>query len=137
MISKKNQRQRKDKITSKKIAEDAGVSIVPGHVGIIKSAAEAIKISDQIGYPVMIKASAGGGGKGMRIAHNKTEVKEGFDRAKSEAKSSFGDEEIPNPKPIMDTSTSIAEIVAVRKHLIPFLPNNTLSGNNAISATTN
>ncbi len=83
-----------DKITSKKIAEDAGVSIVPGHVGIINSAAEAIKISDQIGYPVMIKASAGGGGKGMRIAHNKTEVKEGFDRAKSEAKSSFGDDRV-------------------------------------------
>ncbi|WP_196257962.1 acetyl-CoA carboxylase biotin carboxylase subunit [Pelagibacterium limicola] len=83
-----------DKITSKKLAADAGVSTVPGHMGLIESAAEAAKIAKKIGYPVMIKASAGGGGKGMRIARNDKEAKEGFERAKSEAASSFGDDRI-------------------------------------------
>ncbi len=83
-----------DKITSKKIAAEAGVSTVPGHMGIIESAAEAAKIAKKIGFPVMIKASAGGGGKGMRIARSEKEVKEGFERAKSEAASSFGDDRI-------------------------------------------
>ena len=83
-----------DKITSKKIAAEAGVSTVPGHMGLIADAAEAVTISSQIGYPVMIKASAGGGGKGMRIAWNDAEAKEGFERSKSEAASSFGDDRI-------------------------------------------
>ena len=83
-----------DKITSKKIAAEAGVSTVPGHMGLIKDAAEAVKISKKVGYPVMIKASAGGGGKGMRIAWNDAEAKEGFERSKSEAASSFGDDRI-------------------------------------------
>jgi propionyl-CoA carboxylase alpha chain len=83
-----------DKITSKKIAAKAGVSTVPGHMGLIKDAADAVKISKEIGYPVMIKASAGGGGKGMRIAWNDAEAKEGFERSKSEAASSFGDDRI-------------------------------------------
>src|SRR6185437_13723131 len=65
-----------DKITSKKLAADAGVSTVPGHMGLIKDAAEAVKISNKVGYPVMIKASAGGGGKGMRIAWTDAEAKE-------------------------------------------------------------
>ena len=81
-----------DKITSKKIAADAGVSTVPGHMGLIEDAAEAIKISGEIGYPVMLKASAGGGGKGMRIAWNEEEVAEGFQASKNEAASSFGDD---------------------------------------------
>ena len=67
-----------DKITSKKIAQDAGVNTVPGYMGIINDDKEAVRISKEIGYPVMIKASAGGGGKGMRIAWNDTEVKEGY-----------------------------------------------------------
>lgn len=83
-----------DKITSKKLAAAANVSTVPGHMGLIADAAEAVTISGQIGYPVMIKASAGGGGKGMRIAWNDAEVREGFERSKSEAASSFGDDRI-------------------------------------------
>ena len=81
-----------DKIESKKFALDAKVSTVPGHMGVIKDAEEAVQIAAEIGYPVMIKASAGGGGKGMRIAWNEKEAAEGFERAKSEAKSSFGDD---------------------------------------------
>ena len=83
-----------DKITSKKLAMEAGVSTVPGYMGLIADADEAVKISGQIGYPVMIKASAGGGGKGMRIAWSESEVKEGFESSKNEAASSFGDDRI-------------------------------------------
>jgi propionyl-CoA carboxylase alpha chain len=83
-----------DKIESKKFANAANVSTVPGFLGVIDSPAEAAKIADEIGYPVMIKASAGGGGKGMRIAHSRHEVAEGFARARSEAQSSFGDDRV-------------------------------------------
>ena len=83
-----------DKITSKKIAQKAGVSTVPGHMGLIADAEEAVKIAGQIGYPVMIKASAGGGGKGMRIAHNAAQAREGFQSSKNEAAASFGDDRI-------------------------------------------
>ncbi|MBY5768030.1 acetyl/propionyl/methylcrotonyl-CoA carboxylase subunit alpha [Rhizobium leguminosarum] len=83
-----------DKITSKKLAAEAGVSTVPGHMGLIADADEAVKISASIGYPVMIKASAGGGGKGMRIAWNDAEAREGFQSSKNEAKNSFGDDRI-------------------------------------------
>ncbi|WP_414814909.1 acetyl-CoA carboxylase biotin carboxylase subunit [Rhizobium sp. IY2] len=83
-----------DKIESKKFANAAGVSTVPGHLGIIEDAVHAEVISAGIGYPVMIKASAGGGGKGMRIAWNEAEVRDGFERARSEAKSSFGDDRV-------------------------------------------
>ncbi|WMT89665.1 acetyl/propionyl/methylcrotonyl-CoA carboxylase subunit alpha [Pelagibacterium sp. H642] len=83
-----------DKITSKKIAAKAGVSTVPGHMGLIENAKEAAAIAGKIGYPVMIKASAGGGGKGMRIVKSEAEVAEGFERAKSEAASSFGDDRV-------------------------------------------
>ncbi len=83
-----------DKITSKKLAAEAGVSTVPGHLGTIADAAEAVRIADAIGYPVMIKASAGGGGKGMRVATHAGEVAEGFARSRSEAQSSFGDDRI-------------------------------------------
>ena len=91
-----------DKIESKKAAAAAKVSTVPGHLGVIENEVEAIEISEEIGYPVMIKASAGGGGKGMRIAHSKAEVAEGFARARSEAKSSFGDERVFIEKFITD-----------------------------------
>jgi len=83
-----------DKITSKKLAKEAGVSTVPGYMGLIADADEAVKISNEIGYPVMIKASAGGGGKGMRIAWSEAEVKEGFESSKNEAANSFGDDRI-------------------------------------------
>ncbi len=83
-----------DKITSKKIAQEANVNTVPGYMGLIEDADEAVKISNEIGYPVMIKASAGGGGKGMRIAWNDEEAREGFQSSKNEAASSFGDDRI-------------------------------------------
>ncbi|MCF3936490.1 acetyl/propionyl/methylcrotonyl-CoA carboxylase subunit alpha [Acuticoccus sp. M5D2P5] len=91
-----------DKIESKRRAEAAGVSTVPGGAGAIETAEEAAKIASEIGFPVMIKASAGGGGKGMRIAHSAAEVQEGFDRARSEAASSFGDERVFVEKFIVD-----------------------------------
>jgi propionyl-CoA carboxylase alpha chain len=83
-----------DKIESKKFATKAGVSVVPGHIGEIDDTAHAIKISEGIGYPVMIKASAGGGGKGIRVAWNVKDVEEGFPAVKAEAKASFGDDRI-------------------------------------------
>jgi propionyl-CoA carboxylase alpha chain len=83
-----------DKIESKKLAQAAGVSTVPGHLAAIPNADEAVKIAQKVGYPVMIKASAGGGGKGMRIAYNDTEAKEGFVSATNEAKASFADDRV-------------------------------------------
>ena len=83
-----------DKIESKKAAAAAGVSTVPGHLGVIEDVGEAGRIAAEIGFPVMIKASAGGGGKGMRIAHSPSEVEEGFRLARSEARSSFGDDRV-------------------------------------------
>ena len=91
-----------DKIESKKAAAAAKVSTVPGHLGTIADEKEAIKIANDVGYPVMIKASAGGGGKGMRIAWSEAEVAEGFARSKSEAKSSFGDDRMFIEKFIVD-----------------------------------
>src|SRR6201988_882700 len=83
-----------DKIESKKFAAKAGVSVVPGHVGEIDDTAHAIRISEDIGYPVMIKASAGGGGKGIRVAWNRKDVEEGFPAVRAEAKNAFGDDRI-------------------------------------------
>ncbi len=83
-----------DKIQSKKLAAKAKVSTVPGFLGEIADTRQAVRIAEEIGYPVMIKASAGGGGKGMRIAFSRKEVEEGFMRARSEAKSSFGDDRV-------------------------------------------
>ena len=83
-----------DKITSKKIAAEANVSTVPGFMGLIDDAEHAVKIASDIGYPVMIKASAGGGGKGLGIAWNDAEARDGFERSKSEARNSFGDDRI-------------------------------------------
>ncbi len=83
-----------DKIESKKLAKEAGVNTVPGYMGVIKDAEEAVAISRDIGYPVMIKASAGGGGKGMRLARTDEEAREGFVSATNEAKSSFADDRV-------------------------------------------
>jgi len=83
-----------DKIESKKFAQAAGVSCVPGHIGEIADTAEAVTIAEQIGYPVMIKASAGGGGKGIRVAWSRQDVEEGFPAVRAEAKASFGDDRI-------------------------------------------
>lgn len=91
-----------DKIESKKAAAKAKVSTVPGYLGVIEDDKHAVKIADEIGYPVMIKASAGGGGKGMRIAHSTSEVAEGFNLAKAEAKASFGDDRVFVEKFIVD-----------------------------------
>ncbi len=83
-----------DKIESKRLAQEAGVSTVPGHPDIVPDADTAVRIAAEVGFPVMIKASAGGGGKGMRIARDEDEAREGFTLAASEAKSSFGDDRI-------------------------------------------
>jgi propionyl-CoA carboxylase alpha chain len=91
-----------DKIESKRAAAAAKVSTVPGYLGVIEDEKEAMQIADEIGYPVMIKASAGGGGKGMRIAYSRAEVGEGFARARSEAKASFGDDRVFIEKFITD-----------------------------------
>ncbi len=91
-----------DKIESKKFAQAAGVSCVPGHIGEIDDTAHAIKISEEIGYPVMIKASAGGGGKGIRVAWNEKDVEEGFPAVRAEAKGAFGDDRIFIEKFIVD-----------------------------------
>src|ERR687889_348027 len=91
-----------DKIESKRAAAAAKVSTVPGHLGVIEGPEQAVTIANEIGYPVMIKASAGGGGKGMRIAFSADEVAEGFARATSEAASSFGDSRVFIEKFITD-----------------------------------
>ena len=91
-----------DKIASKKAAAAAGVATVPGHLGVIADPEQAVRVAEEIGYPVMIKATAGGGGKGMRVARSRAEVAAGFARAGSEAKSSFGDERVFIEKFIVD-----------------------------------
>ena len=83
-----------DKITSKKLADAAGVSTIPGYTDVVRDADHAVEIAAEIGYPVMLKASAGGGGKGMRIARDPAECRDGFERAANEARSSFGDDRI-------------------------------------------
>ena len=83
-----------DKITSKKIASEAKVNVIPGFMGLVEDNEEVKRIANEIGYPVMIKASAGGGGKGMRIAYNDEEAVLGFRLSKEEAKASFGDDRI-------------------------------------------
>lgn len=83
-----------DKITSKLLAKEAGVSTIPGYTDVIEGPEQAVKIAQNIGYPVMLKASAGGGGKGMRIVWNDDECRDGFERATNEARSSFGDDRV-------------------------------------------
>jgi propionyl-CoA carboxylase alpha chain len=81
-----------DKITSKQLARDAGVNTIPGYSDVLRDGDHAVEIANRIGYPVMLKATAGGGGKGMRVAHNDPECRDGFERASNEARSSFGDD---------------------------------------------
>jgi len=81
-----------DKITSKNLAGEAGVNTIPGFPGVLRDAAHAVEVAGELGYPVMLKATAGGGGKGMRVARNDEECRDGFERASNEARSSFGDE---------------------------------------------
>jgi propionyl-CoA carboxylase alpha chain len=83
-----------DKIESKKLAKAAGVNVVPGFVGVIEDTEHAVTISNEIGYPVMMKASAGGGGKGMRLAYSEKDVREGFEATKREGLASFGDDRV-------------------------------------------
>jgi propionyl-CoA carboxylase alpha chain len=83
-----------DKIESKKLAKAAGVSVVPGFVGEIADTDHAVEIANGIGYPVMMKASAGGGGKGMRLAYSEADVRETFEAVRREAKASFGDDRV-------------------------------------------
>ena len=83
-----------DKIESKKLAKEAGGNVVPGFVGEIEDTEHAVRISDEIGYPVMMKASAGGGGKGMRLAYSEQDVREGFEAVKREGLNSFGDDRV-------------------------------------------
>ncbi len=83
-----------DKIESKKLAKEAGVNVVPGYVGEIDDTEHAVKIANDIGYPVMMKASAGGGGKGMRLAYTEKDVREGFESVKREGLNSFGDDRV-------------------------------------------
>ena len=83
-----------DKIESKKLAKEAGVNVVPGFVGEIEDTEHAVRISNEIGYPVMMKASAGGGGKGMRLAYDEKDVREGFEAVKREGLNSFGDDRV-------------------------------------------
>ena len=91
-----------DKIESKKLAREAGVNVVPGYVGEIDDTEHAVRISNEIGYPVMMKASAGGGGKGMRLAYDEKDVREGFESVKREGLNSFGDDRVFIEKFIQD-----------------------------------
>ncbi|MGI9327278.1 MAG: acetyl-CoA carboxylase biotin carboxylase subunit [Pseudomonadales bacterium] len=91
-----------DKITSKALAKESGVSTIPGYTDVIRDAAHAVEIAKDIGYPVMLKASAGGGGKGMRVVRNDVECRDGFEQATNEAKSSFSDDRVFAEKFIED-----------------------------------
>jgi propionyl-CoA carboxylase alpha chain len=101
-----------DKLTSKRIAEEAGVNTVPGHLEAVSDGKEAVRIARDIGYPVMLKASAGGGGKGIRIVANDDECRNGFERARSEASSSFGDDRILVEKFIVEPRHIEIQVVA-------------------------
>ncbi|MFZ5913238.1 MAG: acetyl-CoA carboxylase biotin carboxylase subunit [Pseudomonadota bacterium] len=104
-----------DKIESKKLAAAAKVNTVPGFLGVIKDTDEAVRIASEIGYPVMLKASAGGGGKGMRIAWNETQVREGFPAAAAEAASSFGDDRVFIEKFVTDPRHIEIQVLADRQ----------------------
>jgi len=101
-----------DKITSKRLAVDAGVNTIPGFSEVLRDAEHAVEIANKLGYPVMLKATAGGGGKGMRVAHNDAECREGFERASGEARSAFGDERMFVEKFIQDPRHIEIQIIA-------------------------
>ncbi|ORX65654.1 hypothetical protein DL89DRAFT_260829 [Linderina pennispora] len=111
-----------DKIQSKIIAKKAGVNTIPGYDGVVRDAQHAVEIAEDIGYPVMLKASAGGGGKGMRIAHTKEEVLEGFKLASDEALSSFGDNRILLEKYVEEPRHIEIQIIADNKGNVLWLP---------------
>jgi len=111
-----------DKIESKKLAIAAGVNTIPGFMGVLKDEAEAVKVAREIGYPVMIKASAGGGGKGMRIAWNDAEAAEGFRLSKAEAASSFGDDRLFVEKYLDQPRHIEIQIVADAHGNVVYLP---------------
>ncbi len=104
-----------DKIKSKKIAEEANVNVIPGYTKAIKDEKEAVEIAKEIGYPVMLKASAGGGGKGMRVVRNDDECIDGFTRAKNESQASFGDDRIFAEKFITEPHHIEIQILADKK----------------------
>ena len=110
-----------DKIESKKIAEEANVNVIPGYTKAIKDEKEAVKIAQEIGYPVMLKASAGGGGKGMRVVNNDDECADGFQRAKNESQASFGDDRIFAEKFITEPHHIEIQILADKKGNAVFL----------------
>ena len=110
-----------DKIESKKIAEEASVNVIPGYTKAIKDEKEAVKIAKEIGYPVMLKASAGGGGKGMRVVNSDDECVDGFQRAKNESKASFGDDRIFAEKFITEPHHIEIQILADKKGNAIFL----------------
>ena len=110
-----------DKIESKKIAEEASVNVIPGYTKAIKDEKEAVKIAKEIGYPVMLKASAGGGGKGMRVVNNDDECVDGFQRAKNESQASFGDDRIFAEKFITEPHHIEIQILADKKGNAIFL----------------
>ena len=110
-----------DKIKSKKIAEEANVNVIPGYTKAIKDEKEAVEIAKEIGYPVMLKASAGGGGKGMRVVRNEDESIDGFTRAKNESQASFGDDRIFAEKFITEPHHIEIQILADKKSNAIFL----------------
>jgi len=103
-----------DKITSKKLADEAGVNTIPGCADVLRDGEHAVKVANEIGYPVMLKATAGGGGKGMRTARNDEECRDGFERAANEARSSFGDDRIFAEKFIEEPRHIEIQIIADR-----------------------
>uniref|UniRef100_A0A7S4NLM6 propionyl-CoA carboxylase n=1 Tax=Guillardia theta TaxID=55529 RepID=A0A7S4NLM6_GUITH len=111
-----------DKIESKKLAIQAGVNTIPGQLGLILTESDAVRVSKAIGYPVMIKASAGGGGKGMRIAHNDAEAAEGFRLSKAEASASFGDDRIFIEKFVQQPRHIEIQIIADKHGNVLYLP---------------
>jgi len=103
-----------DKITSKKLADEAGVNTIPGFTGVLRDADHAVEVAAGLGYPVMLKATAGGGGKGMRIARNEDECRDGFKRASNEARSSFGDDRLFLEKFIQEPRHIEVQVLADR-----------------------
>jgi propionyl-CoA carboxylase alpha chain len=110
-----------DKITSKKLADEAGVNTIPGYPDAMKDAEHAVEVANEVGYPVMLKATAGGGGKGMRVARNDDECRDGFLRAANEARSSFGNDQILVEKFIEEPRHIEIQIMADRHGNVVYL----------------
>ncbi|KAJ1630266.1 Pre-ATP-grasp domain-containing protein, partial [Pavlovales sp. CCMP2436] len=111
-----------DKIQSKLIARDAGVHCIPGHIGILDTQQDILRVANEIGYPVMIKASAGGGGKGMRIAYNDVEAVEGYRMSRDEAMASFGDDRLFVEKFIEEPRHIEIQLIADKHGNVLYLP---------------